>query len=135
MAQENSNSIQIDKMSVMIKEKITAIENYDMQLQQINDSLQNVKSTLQSTPEVNGVLNAVDQAIRENWARGTQVKEVEQQETEMLRQMYQLYSEFADKVDQLPVIHQAQSQLKLGVGTRNTTNNNVPNGQFTQKRE
>lgn len=138
MAQENSNSIQIDKMSVMMKEKIVAVENYDKQLQQIDGSLQNVKATLQATPGVNGVITAVDQAIRDNWARGMKVKQVEATEGKILQQMYELYNSFAQEVEQLPTIHEAQSQLKLGLGNQNansdsqTTNNqtNVPNGQF-----
>lgn len=92
---------QSDKLNVLVKEKIAALENYNQEIRSIDTSLQNAKASLNGIPGVQNVLNSIDQSIQENYRRGYAYQTAQQAEQKMFLAMQQAYTEFAQTVDNL----------------------------------
>lgn len=141
----NNNNInfsnQSDKFNVMTKETLTRLDDYYQKITSIDVALNNAKSSLQATPGVGLVVQAIDQSIQENYKRGYAYQNAVQARTKFMNTIGAALTEFEGVVNQLPEPQQATSQLKIGDSsitqstqpTQNVQpndNNAAPNGNF-----
>lgn len=114
----NNNNInfsnQSDKFNVMTKETLTRLDDYYQKITSIDVALNNAKSSLQATPGVRLVVQAIDQSIQENYKRGYAYQNAVQARMKFMNAIGAALTEFEGVVNQLPEPQQATSQLKIG---------------------
>lgn len=109
----------IDKLSVMAKEKINDLNQYYTEIVTINNSLANAKASLENTPGVQVAVDAIDKSIKENYERGYNYQKALEAEQNMLLELQESYTKFANIVNSLEHPTPAQTQLKLNATPTN----------------
>lgn len=125
MPQSNA-ATQIDKIAVLVKEKISNLDNYDEQIRSINTSLEKAQASLSGVPGVQSALDAINTNIQLNYQRGYSCQNAKDAETKMIQQIQQACAEFAQTVDGLASPTPTQNQLRL---TQNMHNANAQKAQ------
>ena len=125
MPQSNA-ATQIDKIAVLVKEKISNLDNYEDQIRSINTSLEKAQASLSGVPGVQSALDAINTNIQLNYQRGYACQNAKAAETKMIQQIQQACAEFAQTVDGLESPTPTQNQLRL---TQNMQNANTQTAQ------
>lgn len=131
MSQSNA-ATQIDKIAVLVKEKISNLDNYEDQIRSINTSLEKAQASLSGVPGVQSALDAINKNIQLNYQRGYACQNAKVAEAKMIQQIQQACAEFAQTVDRLESPTPTQNQLRL---TQNMNNANTQKVQNVEVRD
>lgn len=137
-SQAPSHSRQSDMLNVMIKESLSKIDQYQDQIVNINASLVNARTSLQNTPGIQTVIQAINQNIQINNNRAENLQNVRHAEDVFFQTIENAYQQFARAVNslqnpeqpapnnqQLQIGDQSQSTMQTGqtINTNNVNNN------------
>ena len=79
----------------------------------------NAKASLENTPGVQVAVDAIDKSIKENYERGYNYQKALEAEQNMLLELQESYTKFANIVNSLEHPTPAQTQLKLNATPTN----------------
>ncbi len=138
MPQENNNNQQVsdfnvqnDRLHVLIKEAISAIDNYRVQIQQVDTGLKNARASLQNVPGVRDAIIAIDQATQKNYNRGEQWTKVSQAEAMFFQEVGNAYMKLSQEISTLKPL-QSNSDPRLKIGDGQQPRPNAQQGNFNK---
>lgn len=113
---KNNYANQSDRLNVMIKETITRIDNYEVEIRNIDSGLKNAKASLQNVPGVQNAIEAIDNEIQTNYSRGRDLNRVRQYESEFFQALANDYMKFSQAVNELKEPESTKQQLQITDG-------------------
>lgn len=113
---KNNYANQSDRLNVMIKETITRIDNYEVEIRNIDSGLKNAKASLQNVPGVQSAIEAIDNEIQMNYSRGRDLNRVRQYESEFFQALANDYMKFSQAVNELKEPESTKQQLQITDG-------------------
>lgn len=122
---KNNYANQSDRLNVMIKETVTKIDNYEVEIRNIDSGLKNAKASLQNVPGVQNAVDAIDQEIQTNYGRGRDLNRVRQYENEFFQALANDYIKFSQAVNQLKEPSSVKQQLQITDGQSTQTDQSV----------
>lgn len=122
---KNNYANQSDRLNVMIKETVTKIDNYEVEIRNIDSGLKNAKASLQNVPGVQHAVDAIDQEIQTNYGRGRDLNQVRQYEEEFFQALANDYMKFSQAVNQLKEPVSVKQQLQITDGQATSVNDSA----------
>lgn len=119
-----------DKFNVMAKEAFAKLDDYNKKIRSIDVSLNNAKASLQATPGVEMVLQAIDQSIQENYRRGYAYQDAVKARSQFMNTIATALSQFQQTVNALPEPQNTPQQLRIG--DNQNSQQRPENGNFQQ---